>query len=498
MIVCNVLALFAIFAQLLRITSTTTTSVAFTVMAIITFPIVGIVADTCVGRFKVIQAGIVFLMASSLLNILLILLQDYLPTTAQTIFVLCTTELCCIGASCYMANVFPFAADQLVGASGEQLSFAVYWLMWGVVIAYHTIVLKGIPSDYFDIVVEALSFLCISMTAFIFSRFKYLLTIFPHLFNPYKLIFRVLNYARKHKYSERRSALTYWEEDIPPRIDLGMSKYGGPFTIEDVEDVKTFFQLLPVLICGGGCNVGSLIDWYKLLDGESLFEASKPAVSYSYLSQLMFALGIPIYHFLLYPLFYNYIPTMLNRIRVGLVLVIGSTCMYAVVGDLLVCNSRANTTCLLFHSEMFNISSNGIWWIIGPTTVSNIGILLCVITSFEFVCAQSPRPLCGLLTGFLVMSTAISAFIGHGIFELAPIIISNAHRWFYSCLSVAFIIFVYFVFFHCISKRYKLRKRDDIVPIHLFAEEFFEKELEGQQRLDEERSSWKRRSSTVQ
>ena len=84
MIVCNVLVLTAIMTQLLKISIMTTTSVAFAVMAIIIFPIVGTVADTCVGRFKVIQAGIVFLMASSLLNILLMLLQDYFPTTAET------------------------------------------------------------------------------------------------------------------------------------------------------------------------------------------------------------------------------------------------------------------------------------------------------------------------------------------------------------------------------------------------------------------------------
>ena len=54
------------------------------------------------------------------------------------------------------------------------------------------------------------------------------------------------------------------------------------------------------------------------------------------------------------------------------------------------------------------------------------------------------------------------------------------------------IIFVYFICFHCFSKRYKLRKRDDIVPIHLFAEEFFEKELRGQKRLDKERSLWEK------
>ena len=45
-----------------------------------------------------------------------------------------------------------------------------------------------------------------------------------------------------------RSALTYWEEDIPSRIDLGKSKYGGPFTTEQVENVKTFFKLLVVSV----------------------------------------------------------------------------------------------------------------------------------------------------------------------------------------------------------------------------------------------------------
>ena len=151
MIVCNVLASIAICAQLQRIYfPTNITKVASTVMAIITFPIVGIVADTCVGRFKVIQAGIAFLMISSLLNMLLLFLQDNLPTTAETICVLCTAGLYYIGTSCYAAGVFPFAADQVIGASGEQLSFAVYWMMWGFITAFYIMLLKSIPTDYFD------------------------------------------------------------------------------------------------------------------------------------------------------------------------------------------------------------------------------------------------------------------------------------------------------------------------------------------------------------
>ena len=47
---------------------------------------------------------------------------------------------------------------------------------------------------------------------------------------------------------KRRSAFTYWEEDIPPRIDLGKSKFGGPFTTEELEDTKTFFSILLLLL----------------------------------------------------------------------------------------------------------------------------------------------------------------------------------------------------------------------------------------------------------
>ncbi len=38
--------------------------------------------------------------------------------------------------------------------------------------------------------------------------------------------------------SLNRSAFTYWEENIPSRLDLGKSRFGGPFTTEQVEDVR--------------------------------------------------------------------------------------------------------------------------------------------------------------------------------------------------------------------------------------------------------------------
>ena len=65
--------------------------------------------------------------------------------------------------------------------------------------------------------------------------------------HPLKLIYRALKYAWNHTCPENCSAFTYWEEDIPPRIDLGKLKYSGPFTTEEVEDTKTLFHIILLL-----------------------------------------------------------------------------------------------------------------------------------------------------------------------------------------------------------------------------------------------------------
>ena len=47
-----------------------------------------------------------------------------------------------------------------------------------------------------------------------------------------------------------RSAFTYCEDELPSRMDFGKSKYGGPFTTEQVEDVKIFLRLIAIIAVG--------------------------------------------------------------------------------------------------------------------------------------------------------------------------------------------------------------------------------------------------------
>ena len=69
--------------------------------------------------------------------------------------------------------------------------------------------------------------------------------------NPFKIVYGVIKYAMKHKTPRLRSAFTYTGEDeLPSRINYDKSKYGGPFTTEQVEDVKTLFRVVLVLVVG--------------------------------------------------------------------------------------------------------------------------------------------------------------------------------------------------------------------------------------------------------
>ena len=196
-IVCNVLILSSLFVQLQHnYLMSRATSIAIPLVSIIIFPIAGIIADTCVGRFKVIQTSVTLLFASSLFGLLVPLLQRYHASPA--VITSLTEGMCCIGGSCYASCVFSFTADQLIGASGEQLSFAVYWMLWGFAIAFHTQILSYFPQGYSDIIVPIVALLCISMIALILWYWKESLNTLHQLTNPYKMIFRVLSYARKH------------------------------------------------------------------------------------------------------------------------------------------------------------------------------------------------------------------------------------------------------------------------------------------------------------
>ena len=69
--------------------------------------------------------------------------------------------------------------------------------------------------------------------------------------NPYKSLYSILKFAKSHKHPLGRSTFTYSDACIPSRIDFTKERFGGPFTTEQVENVKTFFRIILVLFAVG-------------------------------------------------------------------------------------------------------------------------------------------------------------------------------------------------------------------------------------------------------
>uniref|UniRef100_A0A1X7TU03 Uncharacterized protein n=1 Tax=Amphimedon queenslandica TaxID=400682 RepID=A0A1X7TU03_AMPQE len=178
------------------------------------FPFFGLLADVWIGRYKAILIGIVF----------------------------------------FTVNIIQYNIDQLVGASADELNSVIYWHILSEPLVIFLFYLL-------QCLFYKTSGVSVSLVLVSHSFFKHKLENISLIKNPIKLIVRVLCYARKHKYPENRSALTYWEEEAPSRLDLGKDKYGGPFTEEEVEDVKTVFRMLPLFIGFGVINLCNNYYW---------------------------------------------------------------------------------------------------------------------------------------------------------------------------------------------------------------------------------------------
>ena len=145
------------------------------------------------------------------------------------------------------------------------------------------------------------------------------------------MIPNVLNYARKNKCLRNRSALTYWEEDYPSRLDLGKEKYGGPFSEEQVENVKTVLRLIPLFV---SVIVLMYAKEVRLFNFHTSYNKSL-FLSFYILSDTLY-IGVALFLIILYLLIFykhlvRYIPSMLKRIGLGLVFALSAPLYYVIL-----------------------------------------------------------------------------------------------------------------------------------------------------------------------
>ena len=251
---------------------------------IISYIILGLFADTFISRYRLIQFSLwIKLITVTMSTLMTALLQEY--HLQDWLLGLLYSFLCIIemlGHASFHVVAIQFGIDQLQGAPSQFLSVFIFWYFMAELIpdvilrwVHYLISLIGIKpmniqlgmsllvAVLFSVVLSIKNcfmskwFVRESVTSSVTSHTSRNHAYYSNNSNPYRLIYCVLKFAKQHRSPIQRSALTYWEDETPSRIDLGKRKYGGPFTTEDVENVKTFLQLLKLLFSLSGILVAS-------------------------------------------------------------------------------------------------------------------------------------------------------------------------------------------------------------------------------------------------
>ena len=215
------------------------------------FPLAGWLADVYFGRYKVVKVCIILMWIGAVLYSTSLVSKAASLNSHKKVFEAMSSIavlLICIGLGGFQANIIQFSMDQLFDSSSEEIVSYIISYCWSF---FAGNVLFGFAScicskfnALFSLIFPLLLTLAVS-SDFLFNHW---LVKEPVTHNPLKLILKVLWYAVKNKHPRQRSAFTYWDDRRYSRIDLGKSKYGGPFTTEQVEDVKTFFRIFGIII----------------------------------------------------------------------------------------------------------------------------------------------------------------------------------------------------------------------------------------------------------
>ena len=298
--------------------------------------------------------------------------------------------------------------------------------------------------------------------------------------NPYLLTWRVVMFAAQHNKPIRRSAFTYCESDYPSRLDFGKQRYGGPFTTEQVEDVKTLLNILKVLLCLGPVFFLEQGTIRRRHSNFELFPSNiwKKLFFDRVLSTALAVIFIPL---LMKCFISRCIPSFFKRMGFSIACLLLTFVVYILYSTISTEDFIHSGNHLVYCknndteiSEPFvSLSAASIMSL--ENVIHFIYRLLLYISVWEFIYCQSPQHMKGLLFGLLYAIKAFNQlFASFTIWTFDKFLkedIAICNRHFY-LLNIGIAVLLLLVF-TVVSSKYRYRKRDDICNIHLYAENYY-------------------------
>ena len=463
-------------------------------IGVLVYPIFGWLADVHFGRYNTIKWSLRFMCFVSIVfcSVSAVLSSGIIQPTAFNTYhrairwIMYLSNTVSLGG--LQANVVQFGIDQLIDASSGEITSFIRWFFWMFYLAEFMVSLTQVCICHqYKLVALLLLPVCLSFALCIDFFFNGLLAKEPTSKNPLTLIFRVLKYAIKNKYPRLRSAFAYWDNQHCSRIDIGKSKYGGPFSTEEVESVKIFWRIVGMMVaCSffAGLVINILSVGYRMEyhfhDNSYVRENKNNGCDYDFMRGCLrhilikhsgaafMVLFIPLFEFVFYPLFKRYFnPSILKKFLGGIILsilgLLGFMCLEFIGHH----QSNTNNTivCLLSAKEYKSghVLPLSYEWITIPSIILYISCFTLLASGGEFLCSQSPYSMKGLLFGLLYGFVGFFIIILIAVLQLVLWLINKFSTVHYGC-GVWYMLFIFIlcllslVLYYCVYKCY-YRKR---------------------------------------
>ncbi len=472
-------------------------------------PLAGYLADNVFERYKTIRSILFFFILVFIVFGIVAMVYylicyedktDYLPyplvlTIAVMVYIV--TAVCYVT---FYANIIQFGMDQLYESPADHQSLYIYWFVWleslsefiasGSLSIWHSVEqISSINSHYKAVMICATCALVLLIIAtfviFVISQCASIVKkdwflILSANINPYRLVYKVTRFAWQHKVPIRRSAFTYCEDEIPSGLDLGKAKYGGPFSVEQVENVKAFYGILKVLILLG-------LTFFLKTASRSLLSSYSEYVEWkNRYNKILFGGGvwlelldtvcIPVYILAVRP----FIPIgsfgLFRRISVGIIVqLLSLICMIVMV--VLAHAHQTESVCILSDSARLNMFNStipfpqSVAWFGIQRSLSSLYDMLMSIAIYEFICSQSPQSMKGLLIGLFFAIEGVFSILGT-LWSIPFSYISPACDVIFSGANVGLSLFFLLIYVKTVGN-YTFRIRDEPDHVHRYVEEYY-------------------------
>ena len=272
---------------------------------------------------------------------------------------------------------------------------------------------------------------------------------------------------------------------------MGKEKVGGPFTEQQVEDVKTVFRLVPLLLVATTVNI---ITMY--IDFTAHLSQSKDQLLDDFLTYPVSVVNVETMIILLihicvvFPFYHRHHPSMLKKIGIGCFACVTACAIFLVIDTTSHITSNRSIDCMYTYVTSTNSSQEHSLplsrnLLHAPYFLQALAGVLVIPITQEFCFAQTPHSMKSLVFGIMIGWSELSLNFMVGVLKQ---IYATYLNYFPSCgfyyFATLFLVDAILSVLYCVlAKCYNFRVRQEIYHAHYVVERIYEDEFD---RRDEE------------